>query len=81
MASGLWEPWFWVHTQDAGPRLAGVVQPAAVELQADDGKHEDGKEEQQADLQQRNHGLHDGFQDNLQTWKDKLKKNLMVLKI
>lgn len=56
-----------VCTQDARPRFAGVVQPAAVELQADDGKHEDCKEEQQADLQQWNHGLHDGFQDNLQT--------------
>lgn len=56
-----------VCTQDARLRFAGVVQPAAVELQADDGKHEDREEEQQADLQQWNHGLHDGFQDNLQT--------------
>lgn len=46
-------------------RFAGAVQSAAVELQADDGEHEDGEEKQQADLQQRNHGLHDGFQDDL----------------
>lgn len=38
---------------------------AHVELQANDGKHEDGKEEQQANLQQRNHGLHDGFEHHL----------------
>lgn len=44
------------------------MQLPAVELQADDGKHEDGKKEQQADLQERHHGLHDGFQDNLQAW-------------
>lgn len=55
-----------VCTQDARPRFAGVVQLAAVELQADDGEHKDREEEQQADLQQRNHGLHDGFQDDLQ---------------
>lgn len=38
---------------------------AHVELQANDGKHEDGKEEEQANLQQRNHGLHDGFEHHL----------------
>lgn len=44
------------------------MQLPAVELQANDGKHEDGKEEQQADLEEGNHGLHDGLQHNLQTW-------------
>lgn len=61
-----------VPTQYSGPRFAGVVQLPAVELQANDGKHQDGKEEQQADLQQGNHGLHDGLQHNLQTWKSSM---------
>lgn len=29
-----------------------------VEVEADNSEHEDGKEEQQADLQQRYHGFH-----------------------
>lgn len=58
---------FGARTQDSRPCFAGVVQSAAVELQADDGEHEDSEEEQQADLQQRHHGLHDGLQDDLQT--------------
>lgn len=41
---------------------------AHIELKADDGEHEDGKEEQQPDLQQWNHGLHDGFEHHLQAW-------------
>lgn len=41
---------------------------ADVELKADDGKHENGEEEQQANLQQRDHGLHDGFEHHLQAW-------------
>jgi hypothetical protein len=45
----------------------GVVELPHVEVQADDGEHEDGKEEEHADLEQRNHGLHDGLQDNLKT--------------
>lgn len=44
---------------------AGWVEFANVELQPDDGKHEDGKEKEQANLQQRNHGFHNGFQHNL----------------
>lgn len=44
---------------------------AHIELQADDGEHEDGKEEQQPDLQQRDHGLHDGLQHHLQAWSRK----------
>lgn len=44
---------------------AGCVEFAHVELQADDGEHEDGKEKKQANLQQRNHGLHDGFEHHL----------------
>lgn len=59
-----------VFTQDPRLWFTGVVQSAAVKLQSDDGEHEDCKKEQQADLQQRNHGLHDGLQDYLQTWKE-----------
>lgn len=43
------------------------MELAHVELQADDGEHEDGEEEQQPDLQQRHHGLHDGLEHHLQT--------------
>lgn len=39
---------------------------AHIELKADDGKHENGKEKQQPDLQQWNHGLHDGLEHHLQ---------------
>jgi len=40
-----------------------------VELQADDGEHEDGHEQQQADLQQGDHGLHDRLEHHLQAWR------------
>lgn len=48
---------------------AGGVKFANVELKADDGKHENGEEEQQANLQQGDHGLHDGFEHHLQAWR------------
>lgn len=51
-------------------REACAVQLPAVELQANDSKHQDGKEEQEADLQKGHHGLHNGLQHNLQTWKE-----------
>ena len=41
----------------------------AVELQTDDGEHEDGEEQKKAYLEQRDHRLHDGLQHNLQAWK------------
>lgn len=53
-------------TEDVGGRQAGLVKLPAVELQTDDGKHEDGKEQKEADLEKRDHGLHDGLQHNLQ---------------
>ena len=59
----------YVCTKYSWQWFAGAVQFAAVELQADYGKHEDRKKEQQADLQQRNHGLNYRLQDYLQTWK------------
>lgn len=57
------------HTEDVDRRQAGVVKLPAVELQTDDGKHEDGEEQEEADLEQRDHGLHDGLQHNLQALK------------
>lgn len=60
--------WF-DHTEDVERRQAGVVKLPAVELQTDDGKHEDGKEQEKADLEQRDHGLHDGLQHDLQALK------------
>lgn len=56
-----------ILTKDVQLGKAGVVQLAAVELQADDSEHQDSKEQQEADLQQRNHRLDDGLQNNLQT--------------
>lgn len=44
---------------------AGPMELAHVEVQANDGEHEDGEEEQQANLQQRHHGFHDGLQHHL----------------
>lgn len=46
---------------------AGPVELAHVKVQADDGEHEDSKEEQHTDLQQRHHGFHDGLQNHLKT--------------
>lgn len=45
------------------------MQLPTVELQANDSEHQDGEEEQEADLQQGHHGLHDGLQHDLQAWK------------
>lgn len=57
------------RTEDLDRRQAGVVKLPAVELQTDDGEHEDGEEQEEADLEQRDHGLHDGLQHNLQALK------------
>lgn len=56
-------------TEDIERWQAGVVKLPAVELQTDDGKHEDGEEQEKADLEQWDHGLHDGLQHNLQALK------------
>lgn len=49
---------------------AGFMEFAHVKLQPNDGKHHDGKEQEQPNLQQGHHGLHDGLEDNLQTCGD-----------
>lgn len=58
------------YTEDIDRWQAGVVKLPTVELQTDDGKHEDGEKQQKADLEQRYHGFHDGLQHNLQAWRD-----------
>lgn len=55
----------YVCTEYSWHWYTGVVQFAAVKLQANDGEHEDCKKQEQADLQQRNHGLHYRLQDYL----------------
>lgn len=49
--------------------IAGFVEFSHVEFQANDGKHEDGHKQQQANLQQGDHSLHNGLQHHLQAWK------------
>lgn len=51
-----------------------LVEFAHVELEANDGEHEDGEKEQQPDLQERDHGLHDGLEHHLQTWAEQRKQ-------
>lgn len=46
---------------------AGGVEFAHVKLHPDDGKHDNGEEEQQANLKQRNHRFHYGLQHHLET--------------
>lgn len=55
----------------------------AVELQTDDGEHENGEEQKKADLEQRDHRLHDGLQHNLQAWKNwqRTRRKTKVFKI
>lgn len=65
-------------TEDAGRWQAGLVKLPTVELQTNDGKHEDGEEQKEADLEQRDHGLHDGLQHNLQALKDRIQCTLLV---
>lgn len=66
-------------TQNSRLWLTGAVQFAAVKFQTNDGKHENCKEEQQANLQQRNHGLHDRLEDYLQTWKNNTKQSESIV--
>lgn len=59
--------------EDEAQALTGVylearhVKFAHVELHTDDGEHDNGEEQQQADLEQGDHGLHDGLQHHLET--------------
>lgn len=53
-------------TEDIERWQAGLVKLPTVELQTNNGEHEDGEEQEEADLEQRDHGLHNGLQHNLQ---------------
>lgn len=66
------------RTEDVDRWQAGVMKLPAVELQTDDGKHEDGEEQEKADLEQRDHGLHDGLQHNLQALKSLQRKRHLI---
>ena len=47
---------------------AGGVKDAVVHLEADDGEYDNGEQDEHHDLEQRNHRLYDGFQNNLKTF-------------
>ena len=47
--------------------IAGLVEGPGVELKADNGKDDDGEEEQQCNVDQGTDGLGDGGHDHLQT--------------
>lgn len=66
------------HTEDVDRWQAGVVKLPTVELQTDDGEHENGEEQEKADLKQRDHRLHDGLQHNLQALKYSQRKRYRV---
>ena len=52
--------------------VAGPVERPGVELQADDGEDDDGKEEEQSDVDQGTDSLGYGGYDDLETWGDKI---------
>lgn len=58
-------------TRDVHVLVACLVQRSGVKLQPDDRKYDDGEQHQQADLEQRSHGLDDGLQHDLQTYTTK----------
>lgn len=49
--------------------VAGLVHSSDEELQTNDGVDDDDKENQQSDVEQRDHRLHDGVQHDLETWR------------
>ena len=51
--------------------VTSFVQGSRVELEPDDGKNENGEHDQQTDLHQRRQGLKNGFQNNLETQRQK----------
>ena len=52
--------------------VAGLVESPSVELQPDDGEDDDGKEEEESNVDQRTDSLGDRGDDNLETWGDKI---------
>ena len=53
--------------------IAGLVECSPVELEADDGKDDDGEEEEEGDVHQGTDGLRDGGHHHLETWKKNVK--------
>lgn len=51
--------------QTCGGVEARLVHPPEEQLQTDDGVDYDDKHDEHADVEQRDHGLHDGVQHNL----------------
>lgn len=56
--------------------IAGFVEFSHVELKADDGKHEDSHKQQQSNLQQGDHGLHNRLEHHLQAWRTRQPQEL-----
>ena len=52
--------------------VACLVEGSPVELQADDGEDDDGKEEEQSDVDKGTDSLGYGGYDDLETWGDKI---------
>lgn len=50
-------------------QVAGGVHLADEEFKADDGVDDDDKQDQQGDVEERNHGLDDGVQHHLKAWR------------
>ena len=53
--------------------IAGLVECSPIELEADDGKDDDGEEEEEGDVHQGTDGLRDGGHHHLETWKKNVK--------
>ena len=58
--------WHWQLTEVLYA-VAGLVKGSGVELEADDGKDENGEHDQQPDLHQRGQGLENGLENDLET--------------
>ena len=52
--------------------VARPVESPGVEFQSDDGEDDDGKEEEESNVDQRTDSLGDRGDDNLETWGDKI---------
>lgn len=51
--------------------IARLVHPADEKLQSDDGVDYDDEHDKHTNVEEGNHGFHDGVQHNLQTWQSK----------
>ena len=58
---------YYVHPTQVSDVIAGLVERPGVELKSDNGKDDDGEEEEQRNVDQGTDGLGDGGHDHLQT--------------